>query len=143
MMPVIFQAIFVARLNSCAAIMELRRVQTLLPSADRKEVISRNKNLPRTERWILFSGGARTQATKCDVWFRYGNDSPWILKGAVNLRIEAGESVRSPALPVAGVLTTLMEPARGLLPATRGEVLINGCDLDDDFVESITHMSWG
>ena len=131
MMFVIFQAIFVTRLNSCASyIMELRRVQT---HAERiAEVMEPDHGPPEPFADQVpspFAPGAQRQVAikLCDVWFRYGSDSPWILKG-VNLSIEAGESVAITGPSGCGK-TTLMGVMLGLLAATRGEVLVNGRDL--------------
>ena len=62
-----------------------------------------------------------------DLWFRYGNDSPWILQG-VSLVVEPGESVAITG-PSGSGKTTLLHVMVGLLEPTRGEVLVNGRDL--------------
>lgn len=61
------------------------------------------------------------------MWFRYGNDSPWVLKGAT-LTIEPGESVAITGASGCGK-STLMGVMLGLLEPNRGEVLINGRNL--------------
>ena len=65
-----------------------------------------------------------------DVWFRYGNDSPWILQGA-SLVVEPGESVAITG-PSGSGKTTLLHLMIGLLEPTRGEVLVNGREVRDD-----------
>ena len=62
-----------------------------------------------------------------DVWFRYGNDSPWILQGA-SLVVEPGESVAITG-PSGSGKTTLLHLMIGLLEPARGEVLFNGRDV--------------
>jgi len=62
-----------------------------------------------------------------DVWFRYGNDSPWLLRGA-SLTVEPGESVAITG-PSGSGKTTLLNLMIGLLEPTRGEVLFNGRDV--------------
>lgn len=62
-----------------------------------------------------------------DVWFRYSEYDPWLLKG-FNLRIERG---RSTALvgPSGCGKTTVLKIVLGLLTPERGEVLVNGAPL--------------
>lgn len=131
MMFVIFQAIFVNRLNNCATyVMELRRVQT---HAERiEEVVTSEPGRqtapaarPFTNRPAADAHGLEIEVR--DVWFRYGNDSPWVLKG-VSLHIEPGQSVAFIGASGCGK-TTLMGLMLGLLQPTRGEILINGRDL--------------
>ena len=61
------------------------------------------------------------------MWFRYGNDSPWVLQGA-SLVVAPGESVAITG-PSGSGKTTLLGIMVGLLEPTRGEVLVNGRDL--------------
>ncbi len=62
-----------------------------------------------------------------DVWFRYADGEPEVLKG-VNLCIEAGESVALVGPSGCGK-TTLLKLMLGLEAPTRGEVLIDGVPL--------------
>ena len=59
-----------------------------------------------------------------DVWFRYGPDHPWVLKG-FSLRLEPGEK-RWLHAPSGGGKTTLLRLAAGLLEPERGQVSLNG-----------------
>lgn len=63
-----------------------------------------------------------------DLWFRYDETGPWLLKGA-NLRIEAGEFVAVTAPSGAGK-STLLRLLLGLLEPQRGHVLIDGHRLE-------------
>jgi ATP-binding cassette subfamily B protein RaxB len=58
------------------------------------------------------------------VWFRYGDDEPWILED-VSLRIEAGECVALTG-PSGGGKTTLVKLLIGLLEPTRGSIEVSG-----------------
>lgn len=128
MMIFVFQTFFVERLNSCVNyMMELRRVQTHAERID--EIVSDEQGADKEEEHRPFAvpadEGVRIEVK--DVWFRYGNDSPWILKGA-SLTIEAGESVAITGASGSGK-TTLMNVMLGLLEPSMGEVLINGRNL--------------
>lgn len=68
-----------------------------------------------------------------DVWFRYSEDTPWVLRG-VNLRLEAGGSVALVGLNGAGKSTLVKLLCRFYDP-TRGHVLWDGVDLRDLNVE--------
>lgn len=128
MMFFVFRTFFVERLNRCVSyLVELRRVQTHAERID--EVLTdeaRAGGEVFCEPFIV--------APECgvgievrDLWFRYGDDSPWIFKGA-GFCIEPGESVAI-AGPSGSGKTTLMNVLLGLLEPTRGEVLVNGRDL--------------
>jgi ATP-binding cassette subfamily B protein RaxB len=128
MMIVVFQTFFVERLNSCVNyMMELRRVQTHAERID--EIVSDEQGADKEDEHRPFvvpaDEGVRIEVK--DVWFRYGNDSPWILKG-VTLTIEAGESVAITGASGSGK-TTLMNIMLGLLEPSIGEVLVNGRNL--------------
>ncbi|WP_310726711.1 ABC transporter ATP-binding protein [Streptomyces sp. N2A] len=62
-----------------------------------------------------------------DVWFRYGPEHPWVLRG-VNLTIPAGSSVGLVGLNGAGK-TTLVKLLCRLYDPDRGQVLWDGTDL--------------
>ncbi|MET2717156.1 MULTISPECIES: ABC transporter ATP-binding protein [Streptomyces] len=64
-----------------------------------------------------------------DVWFRYGPDHPWILRG-VNLRIAAGESLGLVGVNGAGKSTLIKLLCRFYDPE-RGSVRWDGTDLRD------------
>lgn len=128
LMIFVFQTFFVERLNSCVNyMMELRRVQTHAERID--EIVSDEQGVGKDDEHRRFvvpaDEGVRIEVK--DVWFRYGNDSPWILKGA-SLTIEAGESVAITGASGSGK-TTLMNIMLGLLEPSMGEVLINGRNL--------------
>lgn len=128
LMIFVFQTFFVERLNSCVNyMMELRRVQTHAERID--EIVSDEQGVGKDDEHRRFvvpaDEGVRIEVK--DVWFRYGNDSPWILKGA-SLTIEAGESVAITGASGSGK-TTLMNIMLGLLEPNMGEVLINGRSL--------------
>jgi subfamily B ATP-binding cassette protein HlyB/CyaB len=59
-----------------------------------------------------------------DVWFRYGPDSPWILKG-FSLRVRAGEARRLTG-PSGTGKSTLLRLIAGLYEPERGVVAVNG-----------------
>ncbi len=107
--------------------MELRRVRT---NAERIEEVMLDEPAaadagPTTP--FMLADGARVRIEVRDVWFRYGNDGPWVLKGA-SLVVEPGESVAITG-PSGSSKTTLLGIMVGLLEPTRGEVLVNGRDL--------------
>lgn len=62
-----------------------------------------------------------------DVWFRYGPDLPWILKGC-SFRIDACESVVIAGASGCGK-STLLKLVLGVLQASAGQVLIDGMDV--------------
>jgi ATP-binding cassette subfamily B protein RaxB len=123
-----FRAFFVERLNRCVTyIMDLRRVQA---HAERiEDVVSNEADVDLTTDQPPFivapEFGVRIELR--DVWFRYGNDSPWVLKG-ISLTIEPGESVAITGASGCGK-STLMGIMLGLLVPNDGEVLVNGRNL--------------
>jgi ATP-binding cassette subfamily B protein RaxB len=122
---------FVERLYNCVDfLMQLRLVQTHAERLD--EVLGEAPQdaateQPHLQQPLALEPGAEVGIELNDVWFRYGNDAPWILQG-VSLRIEAGESVAIIGPSGCGK-TTLMHIMLGLLRPERGEVCINGRDL--------------
>lgn len=130
MMFLIFQAIFIHRLQSCVNyVMELRRVQT---NAERIQEVLASGNAgsdsePRPFCSQPAAPASGLQIEVRDLWFRYGNDSPWILKG-VNLRVEPGESLAITGASGSGK-STLMGLMLGLLRPTKGDILIEGRSL--------------
>lgn len=128
MMFFVFRTFFVERLNNCVTyVMDLRRLQTHVERID--EVLSENDQDPQqTEKMpFMLSPDVSMRIEVQDVWFRYGNDSPWLLKG-VNLTVEPGESLAIIG-PSGSGKSTLLGIMLGLLEPVRGEVLINGRDL--------------
>jgi len=128
MMFFLFRAFLVERLNRAVLYaMELRRVRT---NAERIEDVMGDEAGAAdaaSERPFVVSDDAGVSIEVKDVWFRYGNDSPWLLRGA-NLTIEPGESVAITG-PSGSGKTTLLHLMIGLLEPNRGEVLVNGRDL--------------
>ena len=124
----LFRAFLVERLNrSVRYVMELRRVGS---NAERIEEIMADEPGQadaEAKRAFAVPDGAGVRIEVRDVWFRYGNDSPWILKG-VDFAVEPGESVAITG-PSGSGKTTLLHLLVGLLEPTRGEVLVNGRDL--------------
>ena len=127
MMFFLFRGFLVERLNNAVGyVMELRRVRT---NAERIEDVMADEPAADAEPLRPFSvaEGTGIRIEVKDVWFRYGNDSPWILKGA-SLVVEPGESVAITG-PSGSGKTTLLGIMVGLLEPNRGEVLVNGRDL--------------
>jgi ATP-binding cassette, subfamily B, bacterial CvaB/MchF/RaxB len=126
MMFFVFKTFFVERLNNCVNyLMELRRVQTHAERID--EVIADDRAAEGDKASAPFVPGESVRIEVRDVWFRYGNDAPWVLQG-VNLRIEPGESVAITGPSGCGK-STLLGVMLGLLEPSQGEVLVNGRNL--------------
>ncbi|GGK82983.1 multidrug ABC transporter permease [Sphaerisporangium melleum] len=70
-----------------------------------------------------------------DVWFRYGDDQPWVLRG-VNLEIPVGTTTALVGANGAGK-STLVKLACRLYEPTRGRVLWDGVDVRDIPVEQL------
>jgi ATP-binding cassette subfamily B protein RaxB len=62
-----------------------------------------------------------------DVWFRYADGEPWVLKG-INLRITPGDSIVILGLSGEGK-TTLIKLILGLLTPNQGEILVEDINL--------------
>lgn len=131
LMVVLMRTFFVDRINNCVNyLMELRRLQSHAERID--EVVGAPRLTDTTAeaeppRPFAVPPQAGMTIEVKDVWFRYGADSPWILKG-VSLTIAPGEAVALTGPSGCGK-TTLLGVMLGLLEPTRGEVLINGRDL--------------
>ncbi|HEV7578328.1 MAG TPA: peptidase domain-containing ABC transporter [Caldimonas sp.] len=125
MMFFLFRAFLVERLNRAVLYaMELRRVRT---NAERiEEVMADEAGVDDAAHECAFvvADGAGVRIEVKDVWFRYGNDTPWVLQGA-SLVVEPGESVAITG-PSGSGKTTLLHLMIGLLEPNRGEVLVNG-----------------
>jgi ATP-binding cassette subfamily B protein len=70
-----------------------------------------------------------------DVWFRYGPDQPWVLRG-VNLRIAAGRTTGLVGHNGAGK-TTVVKLLCRLYDPTRGQVLWDGIDIRELRIEEL------
>jgi ATP-binding cassette, subfamily B, bacterial CvaB/MchF/RaxB len=128
MMFFVFKTFFVERLNNCVNyLMELRRVQTHAERIDEVIADERGADGHKASSPFAVAPGQGVRIEVRDVWLRYGNDAPWILKG-VNLRIEPGESVAITGPSGCGK-STLLGVMLGLLEPTEGEVLVNGRNL--------------
>jgi ATP-binding cassette subfamily B protein RaxB len=130
MMFFAFRVYFVERLYNCVDfLMQLRLVQTHAERVD--EVLGEHEDVvieePLLQQPLVLEPNAAVSIEVKDVWFRYGNDGPWILQG-VSFCIEAGESVAIVGPSGCGK-TTLMHIMLGLLRPERGEVLVNGREL--------------
>lgn len=64
-----------------------------------------------------------------NMWFRYSNDDPWLLKG-ITLRIEGNESVAITGKSGCGK-STLLKLMQGLLVPTKGSIAFDGSLLRD------------
>jgi ATP-binding cassette subfamily B protein len=73
--------------------------------------------------------GLRTGIELRDVWFRYSEDHPWVLRG-VNLTLPAGRAVALVGLNGAGK-STLVKLLCRLYDPTRGAILWDGVDIRD------------
>jgi ATP-binding cassette subfamily B protein RaxB len=62
-----------------------------------------------------------------DVWFRYSDDDPWLLKG-VSLTVDGEESLAITGRSGCGK-STLLKLMQGLLAPSRGSILLNGIAL--------------
>ena len=125
MMFFLFRAFLVERFNRALLYaMELRRVRTNAERIEEVMVDEPGADDAAPARPFAVAEGAGVRIEVKDVWFRYGNDSPWILKGA-SLAVEPGESVAITGPSGCGK-TTLLHLMVGLLEPSRGEVLVNG-----------------
>jgi ATP-binding cassette subfamily B protein len=70
-----------------------------------------------------------------DVWFRYGEDQPWILRG-VNLAIKAGQAIALVGENGSGK-STLVKLLCRLYDPSRGTIRWNGIDVRDIPVEEL------
>jgi len=128
MMFFLFRAFLVERLHRAVLYaMELRRVRT---NAERiAEVMAEapGSDIEPARQPFVVGEGVGVGIELRDVWFRYGNDSAWILRGA-SLVVEPGEAVAITG-PSGSGKTTLLHLMIGLLEPSRGEVLVNGRSL--------------
>lgn len=85
---------------------------------------------PRADVLAVNAGKARAPLSLAleDVWFRYADNEPWILKG-VSVEIKAGESVAISGPSGCGK-TTLLKLLAGLLQPTRGQMIVDGRPLE-------------
>src|SRR5258705_2180046 len=82
-------------------------------------------------------GPLRTGIELRDVWFRYREDGPWILRG-VNLTIRPGQTLALVGVNGAGKSTLVKLICRFYEP-TRGRILSDGADLDRLDPQSLRH----
>jgi ATP-binding cassette subfamily B protein RaxB len=128
MLFVLFRNFFVERLNNCANyLMELRRVQSHAERIDEVMSAENSDGMLYQHEPFMVPQHHGVGIEVRDLWFRYGNESPWIFKG-FTLRIEPGESVAITGPSGCGK-TTLMNLLLGLLVPERGEILVNGRNL--------------
>lgn len=128
MMFFVFKTFFVERLNNCVNyLMELRRMRTHAERIDEVIADKREAEGDKASSPFALAPGEGVRIEVRNVWFRYGNDAPWVLKG-VSLRIEPGESVAITGPSGCGK-STLLGVMLGLLEPTRGEILVNGREL--------------
>jgi ATP-binding cassette subfamily B protein RaxB len=129
MLMVFMLSVFlVERIDNCVRyVMELRRVQTHAERID--DVMSDEEGARSAEPMLPFGvgPGEGVSVQLRDVWFRYSETGPWLLKGA-SFTIEPGESVAIVGPSGCGK-TTLMNLMLGQLEPSQGEVLINGRDV--------------
>ncbi|HUR01281.1 MAG TPA: ABC transporter ATP-binding protein [Nonomuraea sp.] len=90
-------------------------------------VISAESDLPRAEQGP--APRLRQSIELRDVWFRYDDDHPWVLRG-VNLTIPHGRAVALVGLNGAGK-STLVKLLCRMYDPTRGQILWDGVDLRD------------
>ncbi|MGJ6963783.1 ABC transporter ATP-binding protein [Streptosporangium sp. G11] len=90
-------------------------------------VITAGPDLPRAERGR--APRLRQGIELRDVWFRYSDDHPWVLRG-VNLTIPHGCAVALVGLNGAGK-STLVKLLCRMYDPTRGQILWDGTDLRD------------
>lgn len=128
MMFFVLKTFFVERLNNCVRyLMDLRRVRTHAERIDEVMADERPTDGDHAPSRFALAPGEGIRIEVRDVWFRYGNSAPWVLKG-INLRIEPGESVAITGPSGCGK-STLLSLMLGLLEPNQGEILINGRNL--------------
>jgi ATP-binding cassette, subfamily B, bacterial len=90
-------------------------------------VVTAEPDLPRAE---LGSAPPMREGIELrDVWFRYSDDHPWVLRG-VDLKIPCGSAVALVGLNGAGK-STLVKLLCRMYDPTRGQILWDGIDLRD------------
>ncbi|MFJ2023126.1 ABC transporter ATP-binding protein [Streptomyces sp. NPDC087897] len=110
--------------------------QALLVFGYHDKVTSLPDDLPvRSEAVAGELSGLRAGIELRDVWFRYDEDHPWILRG-VDLTLAKGSSVALVGLNGAGKSTLIKLLCRFYDP-TRGQILWDGVDIRDVPVEEL------
>jgi ATP-binding cassette subfamily B protein len=96
-------------------------------------VVQAEPDLPRAEpgRALRLRDGIELR----DVWFRYSDDHPWVLRG-VNLKIPRGSAVALVGLNGAGK-STLVKLLCRMYDPTRGQILWDGADVRDIAPETL------
>jgi ATP-binding cassette subfamily B protein len=96
-------------------------------------VVTAESDLPRAEQGSAppMRGGIELR----DVWFRYSEDHPWVLRG-VDLQIPCGSAVALVGLNGAGK-STLVKLLCRMYDPTRGQILWDGTDIRDIPPESL------
>jgi len=99
----------------------------LLAFAHYMAVVTADPDLPRAEQGS--PPRMRVGIELLDVWFRYSDDHPWVLRG-VNLKIPCGSAVALVGLNGAGK-STLVKLLCRMYDPTRGQILWDGVDVRD------------
>ncbi|WP_214409280.1 ABC transporter ATP-binding protein [Sphaerisporangium fuscum] len=105
----------------------------LLAFAHYVAVVTAAPDLPRVEGESRLA--LRQGVELRDVWFRYSDDHPWVLRG-VDLTIPAGQAVALVGLNGAGK-STLVKLLCRMYDPTRGSILWDGVDLRDISPETL------
>jgi ATP-binding cassette subfamily B protein len=124
---VVLAALTTLQLTSSSLVLQIADLQhALIMLRHYHDFLAAPPDLPRGSRPVP---ALRDAVELQDVWFRYADDLPWVLRG-VSLRIAKGEAVALVGLNGAGKSTLVKLLCRFYDP-TRGRVLWDGDDLRD------------